>query len=69
MEGSKAGCCHASDVPLLFGMPTTVDKVPIPKDDPVGDKMRKIWARFAYSTDPGWPEYRTSGVTYKIDND
>ena len=67
IEGSKVGCCHASDVPVLFGWDRTVDDLPIAYDDPVGKTMREIWSNFAWKTDPGWPEYKVNKEPHVID--
>ena len=58
VEGSELGCYHASEIPVLFGFEESFDGCPIDRDDETGKKMREAWAGFAWSTDPGWSEYK-----------
>lgn len=67
VEGSKMGSYHASEVPVLFGSTKTFDGCPIDHEDATGKRMREIWSRFAWHTDPGWPEYKVDKSPHIID--
>ena len=63
---SKLGCCHACEIPVLFGSYQTLDGVIDQDAVPVGDRMRKIWSDFAYTGNPGWEEYGAGAEKYII---
>jgi para-nitrobenzyl esterase len=56
------GACHALDVPLFFGNTAELglylfgEQMP-PEAIALGDLMRREWAAFAGSGDPGWSAY------------
>ncbi len=57
--GSKMGCFHASELPVLFG----TDMLGFTGgEDETGVTLRAIWARFAREGNPGWDE----GATFVI---
>jgi para-nitrobenzyl esterase len=56
------GACHAIDVPLVFGNFEALGQMLFGPEPPagavaLGDLMRRQWAAFAASGDPGWPPY------------
>ena len=56
------GACHAIDVPLVFGNFQALGQMLFGPEPPaaavaLGDLMRRQWAAFAASGDPGWPLY------------
>ncbi len=67
VEGSELGCCHASELFVMFGSKATIDGVPIDEDDAVGMRMRRIWGAFAYEGDPGWEEYTAGNNIFIIE--
>lgn len=57
LPGNPMGCCHATEVAVLFCM----NGIFGPADDPVvqrtGGEMRRCWGSFAHRSDPGWKRY------------
>ncbi|MBE6123298.1 MAG: carboxylesterase family protein [Erysipelotrichaceae bacterium] len=66
LPGSKTGCFHASELPVLFDM-NMMGYSPDESSGKTGKHMRRIWGRFAYEGKPGWEEYRTGQETYIIE--
>ncbi len=52
----KYGCCHISELPVLFGSNGFMGRVDDEESERVGKVIRKVWADFARSTNPGWEE-------------
>ncbi len=60
--GSKMGCFHSSELPVLFGVNMLgIDGT----GDETGKTMRSIWARFAKDGDPGWDARTTWEIMSK----
>ena len=57
--GSKMGCFHASELPVLFGVKMLGYDG---EKDSVGTTLRSVWSRFAREGTPGWEK----GTTRKI---
>ncbi len=57
--GSKMGCFHASELPVLFGVKMLGYDG---EKDSVGTTLRSVWSRFAREGNPGWEK----GTTRKI---
>ena len=47
LPGSRMGCFHASELPVLFALNDIFGKADDPESIIVGDKMRRIWGSFA----------------------
>jgi para-nitrobenzyl esterase len=71
--GPDFGACHASDLPYVFDVLGDNDRgnISVP-DEPehraIRDQVIGAWSRFAWSGDPGWPEYGTgvSGACHQF---
>jgi len=50
------GCCHISELPVLFGSNSFFGRVDDAESERVGSMLRKTWADFARYGNPGWPE-------------
>lgn len=71
--GGMLGACHGLDVPLVFGnltvgQPAMLIGEPTAEAEAVSRQMRRAWAAFAASGDPGWPSFDT-GATRLFDAD
>lgn len=69
--GGMLGACHGLDVPLVFGnltvgQPAMLIGEPTAEAEAVSGQMRRAWAGFAASGDPGWPGFDT-GATRLFD--
>lgn len=60
-EGEN-GCCHISELPVLFASNRFMGRVDDEESERVGTKARKIWAGFAKFTDPGWESGSTEWI-------
>lgn len=58
LPGSRMGCFHASELPVLFAFNDIFGKADDPESIIVGDKMRRIWGSFAKTGRAEWEEYR-----------
>jgi para-nitrobenzyl esterase len=60
-QSPDIGACHASDLPFTFGtfdVDTWVDFVGADADaEALSARMRRAWATFARTGDPGWPAW------------
>lgn len=66
-EGTKQyGCCHASDVPILFGEDMYFLKVKDQQSMRVGKQMRAIWGEFAQKGTLDWMNYSKNQQAWVI---
>ena len=66
LPGSRMGCFHASELPVLFGLNDIFGKTDDPESIIVGDKMRRIWGSFAKTGRAEWEEYIENASAYEI---
>ena len=66
IEKRGAGCYHASELPVLFGKSTSYANVDDPVSRRVGEKMREIWSRFAYTGEAPWQQFKENEEVFGI---
>lgn len=57
----NAGCCHACELPVLFGRSNDYISIDDPVSRRVGEKMREIWGEFAHNGSLSWNRFRDGG--------
>ena len=57
----NAGCCHACELPLLFGRSNDYISIDDPVSRRVGEKMREIWGEFAHNGSLSWKMFKDGG--------
>ena len=62
-----SGCCHACELPLLFGRSNSYISIDDPVSQRVGEKLREIWGEFAHNGTLSWPAFKDSGEVKGID--
>ena len=67
MPGSQNGCCHASELPVLFDDYGSWKCADDPETQRVGRNLRQIWGAFAKTGDPGWEEYAAGRTPHVIE--
>ena len=63
----NAGCCHACELPLLFGKSNSYISIDDPVSQRVGEKMRELWGEFAYKGTLPWKPFKEDGEIKPID--
>ncbi len=63
----QAGCCHACELPVLFGRSNDYISIEDPVSRRVGEKMREIWGEFAYNGSLSWKMFKDEEVVKAID--
>ena len=67
MLKAHSGCCHACELPLLFGKSNAYISIDDPVSQRVGEKMREIWGEFAYKGSLSWAKFKDGGEIKGID--
>jgi para-nitrobenzyl esterase len=67
MLKANSGCCHACELPLLFGRSNAYISIDDPVSQRVGEKLREIWGGFAHNGTLSWPAFKDSGEVKGID--
>ena len=67
MLKANSGCCHACELPLLFGRSNAYISIDDPVSQRVGEKLREIWGGFAHNGNLSWPAFKDSGEVKGID--
>ena len=67
MLKANSGCCHACELPLLFGKSNAYISIDDPVSQRVGEKLREIWGEFAHKGTLPWPSFKDSGEVKGID--
>ena len=67
MLKADSGCCHACELPLLFGKSNAYITIDDPVSQRVGEKMREIWGEFAYNGSLSWKMFKDGGEIKGID--
>lgn len=67
MLKNQSGCCHACEVPLLFGDKNSYIRIDDPVSWRVGEKLREIWSEFAYTGVMPWKKYKDGEEVKGID--
>ena len=63
----QAGCCHACELPVLFGRSNDYISIDDPVSRRVGEKMREIWGEFAHNGSLSWKMFKDEEVVKAID--
>ena len=63
----QAGCCHACELPVLFGRSNDYICIDDPVSRRVGEKMREIWGEFAHNGSLSWKMFKDEEVVKAID--
>lgn len=63
----QAGCCHACELPVLFGRSNDYISIDDPVSRRVGEKMREIWGEFALNGSLSWKMFKDEEVVKAID--
>ena len=63
----QAGCCHACELPVLFGRSNDYISIEDPVSRRVGEKMREIWGEFAHNGSLSWKMFKDEEVVKAID--
>lgn len=63
----QAGCCHACELPVLFGRSNDYICIDDPVSRRVGEKMREIWGEFAHNGLLSWKMFKDEEVVKAID--
>lgn len=63
----QAGCCHACELPVLFGRSNDYISIDDPVSRRVGEKMREIWGEFAHNGLLSWKMFKDEEVVKAID--
>ena len=63
----QAGCCHACELPVLFGRSNDYISIDNPVSRRVGEKMREIWGEFAHNGSLSWKMFKDEEVVKAID--
>ena len=63
----QAGCCHACELPVLFGRSNDYISIDDPVSRCVGEKMREIWGEFAHNGSLSWKMFKDEEVVKAID--
>ena len=67
MLKAGSGCCHACELPLLFGKSNDYISIDDPVSQRVGEKLREIWSEFAYNGTLPWKKFKPGGEIKGID--
>ena len=67
MLKAGSGCCHACELPLLFGKSNDYINIDDPVSQRVGEKLREIWSEFAYNGTLPWKKFKPGGEIKGID--
>ena len=67
MIKNQTGCCHACEVPLLFGNTNSYIKMDDPVSWRVGEKLRELWSEFAYTGAMSWKMFKDGEEIKGID--
>ena len=67
MLKAGSGCCHACELPLLFGKSNDYINIDDPVSQRVGEKLREIWSEFAYNGTLPWKKFKHDGEIKGID--
>ena len=67
MLKANSGCCHACELPLLFGRSNAYISIDDPVSQRVGENLREIWGGFAHNGTLSWPAFKDSGEVKGID--
>ncbi|MBR6463104.1 carboxylesterase family protein, partial [bacterium] len=67
MLKAGSGCCHACELPLLFGKSNAYISIDDPVSQRVGEKLREIWGEFAYNGSLSWKKFKEDGEVKGID--
>ena len=67
MLKAGSGCCHACELPLLFGKSNAYISIDDPVSQRVGEKLREIWGEFAYNGSLPWKKFKEDGEVKGID--
>ena len=63
----NAGCCHACELPVLFGRSNDYISIEDPVSRRVGEKMREIWGEFAHKGTLPWKMFKDEEEIKAID--
>ena len=63
----QAGCCHACELPVLFGRSNDYISIDDPVSRRVGEKMRENWGEFAHNGSLSWKMFKDEEVVKAID--
>ena len=67
MLKAGSGCCHACELPLLFGRSNSYISIDDPVSQRVGEKLREIWGGFAHTGTLPWSSFKDNGEVKGID--
>ena len=67
MLKAGSGCCHACELPLLFGRSNSYISIDDPVSQRVGEKLREIWGGFAHTGILPWSSFKDNGEVKGID--
>ena len=67
MLKAGSGCCHACELPLLFGRSNSYISIDDPVSQRVGEKLRGIWGGFAHTGTLPWSSFKDNGEVKGID--
>ena len=67
MLKAQSGCCHACELPLLFGKSNAYINIDDPVSQRVGEKLREIWGEFAYNGSLSWKKFKVDGEVKGIE--
>ena len=67
MLKAGSGCCHACELPLLFGRSNSYISIDDPVSQRVGEKLREIWGGFAHNGTLPWSSFKDGSEVKGID--
>lgn len=63
----NTGCCHACEIPILFGKSNVAYNIDDPVSQRVGEKLRELWSEFAYKGTLPWKMHKIEGTVKDLE--